>query len=130
MLCFRKLPRNAPKSRFFEFFIKIQLALKIEPDVAWKRYRDRWKAKGWYFRVFDASKLLQVSAHMWHTKGTLSSFVVFCCFLCHMCAHKVCLMCADTFLITPSSKARSELSNAVSQVILRQKLASVVQFEI
>ena len=67
-----------------------------------------------------------------HTCGTqkahrsiLLLFDDFCCQVCLMCALRMCLMCAHIFMILPSLNTASELSNAVSQVILRQKLASV-----
>ena len=73
------------------------MALEIEPEVTWERYGARWKAKGLYFPVFEASIASQVCAHMWHTKGTLIDFVGICCFLLpyvpHVCAILVPVGC-------------------------------------
>ena len=100
-LYFRKILKNSQKSRFFNFFFKLQLALKIELDVVWKRYRARWKAKGQYFRVCKTIISSQVSAHMWHTAGTSSDFVAICCFLLpsvpHVCNQSVPDVCAYFF---------------------------------
>ena len=104
--------------------------------VVKRRARVRWNRLSVYFQVISTISMCGHQAHDVHTQGTrqkwrFSDFSKFCLKIrSHLRVPGVCLMCAHTWKCTPSLKARSGLSNAVSQAKIRQRLASVAQFKL
>ena len=99
--------------------------------VVERRATRRCNRKDAYVWVVSIISMCGHQAHDVHTPGTcqkweFSIFSKFCSKInSHLHVPAVCLMCAHTWKILPSSKAMLKLSNALSHAKIGQKIASV-----
>ena len=133
MTIYPKNSQKCSKIEIFRLFYQTSNCVRNRPRCRLEALWSSLEPPGSILLGSQLSIDAHVSAHMRHTKGTSCHFVAICCFLLPTvpdeCTYSVPGVCAY-FFENPSSNSRSGLSNAVSQVILRQKLISVVQFQI
>ena len=114
-----------------ELKLKTQIELKKRAFVVKGHVTQLWNRLGSYFRVMRTTMMCKHQSHNMHTPDTCKKrrFSVFAIFSLKIRSYLrvpgVCLMCSHNCLINTSYKTRLELSNAVSQSKIRQKLAPV-----